>query len=56
VKSFCEVGYTNFRPNVFAAGKRVSIEILVGVGLHARCLVALKRIAPFSKNGNVQVK
>jgi len=35
LKSFCEVGYTNFRLNVFAAGKRISVEILVGVGLHA---------------------
>jgi len=35
LKSFCEVGYANFRPNVFAAGKRISMEILVGVGLHA---------------------
>jgi len=34
-KSFCEVGYANFRPNVFAAGKRISMEILVGLGLHA---------------------
>ena len=35
LKSFCKVGYANFRPNVFAAGKRISMEILVGVGLHA---------------------
>ena len=34
-KSFCEVGYANFRPNVFAEGKRISMEILVGVGMHA---------------------
>ena len=34
LKSFCEVGYANFRPNVFAAGKRISMEILVGVGVH----------------------
>ena len=33
VKSFCEVGYA--RQNVFGAGKRISTEILVGVGLHA---------------------
>jgi len=25
----------NHLPNVFAAGKRISMEILVGVGLHA---------------------
>ena len=35
LKSFCEVGYANFRPHVFAAGKRISMEILVGVRLHA---------------------
>ena len=35
LKSFCEVGYASFRPNVFAAGKRISVVILVGVGLHA---------------------
>jgi len=35
LKSFCEVGYANFRPNVFPAGKRISMEILVGVGVHA---------------------
>ena len=34
LKSFCEVGYANFRPNFFVAGKRISMEILVGVGLH----------------------
>jgi len=32
LKSFFAVGYANFRPNVFAAGKRISMEILVGVG------------------------
>ena len=56
LKSFCEVGYANFRPNVFAAGKRISMEILVGVGLHAWCPVALKRFVAFSKNRNVQEK
>jgi len=35
LKSFCEVGYANFWPNVFAAGKRISVDILVGMGLHA---------------------
>jgi len=35
LKSFCEVGYANLRPNDFAAGKWISMEILVGVGLHA---------------------
>jgi len=56
LKSFCEVGYGNFRPNVFAAGKRISMEILAGVGQHARCPVALKRFVAFSKKGNVQEK
>ena len=56
LKSFREVGYDNFRPNVFVAGKRISVEILVGVGLHAWCPVALKRFVAFSKNGNVQEK
>ena len=55
-KSFCDVGYANYRLNVFAAGKRISVEILVGLGLHARCPVALKIFAAFSKNGNVQEK
>jgi len=50
LKSFCEIGYANFRPNVFAAGKRMLMEILVGVGLHARWPVALKRFAAFLKN------
>jgi len=35
LKSFCEVGYANFRPHVFVAGKSISMEILIGVGLHA---------------------
>jgi len=34
LKSFCEVGYDNFRPNVFAAGRKISTEILEGVVLH----------------------
>ena len=34
LKSFCETGYADFRLNVFAAGKRISMKILVGVGLH----------------------
>ena len=54
LKSFCELGYANFRPNVFGAGKKISMEILVWVGLHAWCPVALKRFVAFSKNGNVQ--
>ena len=32
LKSFFEVGYANFKPNVFAAGKRISMEILAGWG------------------------
>ena len=47
LKSFCEVGCATFRPNVFAAGKRISMEILVGVGLHAWCPVELKRFVAF---------
>jgi len=35
LKSFCEVGCDNFRPNVFVADKRISMEILVRMGLHA---------------------
>jgi len=27
LKSFCEVSYANFRPNVFAAGKRISMNM-----------------------------
>ena len=49
LKSFCEVGYANFRPNIFVAGKRISMEILVGVGLHAWCPVASKRFVVFQK-------
>jgi len=56
LKSFCEVGYANFRPNVFGAGKRISMEILVGVVLHAWCPVALKRFVAFTKSRNVQEK
>jgi len=54
--SFCEVGYANFRPNVFVAVKRISVEILVAVGLHEWCPVALKRFVVYSKNGSVQEK
>jgi len=35
LKSFCEVGYANFRPNVVDTSNRISMEILVGVKLHA---------------------
>jgi len=56
LKSFCEVGYANFRPNAFSAGKRTSIKILVEVGLHAWCPVAFKRFVAFLKNGNVPEK
>ena len=35
LKSFREIGYANFRKYFFAAGKRISVEILVGVALHA---------------------
>jgi len=54
MKSFCEVGYANFRSTVFAADKKTSMEILVGVALHECCPISLKRFVAFSKNGNVQ--
>jgi len=47
LKSFCEVGYANFRPNIIAACKRISVEILVGVEMDAWCPVALKRFVAF---------
>jgi len=49
LKSFCEVGYTNFRPNVFSADKRISVEILGGVGLHALMPIFIKKICSFFK-------
>jgi len=49
LKSFCEVGYANFRPNVFSAGKRISMEILVGVWLHAMMPSSIKKICSFFK-------
>jgi len=49
LKSFCEVGYTNFRPNAFSADKRISMEILVGVGLHALMPSCIKKICSFFK-------
>jgi len=47
LKWFCEVGYANFRPNVFGVGKRISVEILVGVG--ATCVMpsSIKKIRSF---------
>jgi len=36
--------------------KRISMEILVGVGLQAWCAVALKRFVAFTKSGNTQEK
>jgi len=56
LKSFREVRYANFRLNVFAAGKRISMEISVLMRLHAWCPVTLKRFLAFSRNGNVQEK
>ena len=49
LKPFCEVGCAIFRLNVFAAGKRISVEILVGVGLHVWCPVELKKLVAFFK-------
>jgi len=40
--SFCEAGCANLGPNVFAADKRLAMEIFVGVELHAICPVAFK--------------
>ena len=42
------LGYANFRPNVFAAGKRISMEILVGGGA---CMMSssIKKIWSFFK-------
>jgi len=37
-------------------GKRMSVEILVGVGLQAWCAVALQKFLAFAKSGNVQEK
>ena len=56
MKSFCEVGYANYRPNVFVAGKRISVEIFEVLGLHEWCSISLKRFVAFSKNGYVQEK
>ena len=41
-KSFCKVGYANFGQTFFATSKRISMEILVGVGLHAWCPLLTK--------------
>jgi len=49
LKSLCEVGYANFRPNAFSAGKRISMEILVGVGLRAVMPSCIKKICSFFK-------
>jgi len=54
LKLFCEVGYANFRPNVFAAGKRI-INGDFGMG-GAACMmpISIKKICScFQKNGNV---
>jgi len=39
-----------------APGKRISMEISVGMGLRKSCAVALKRFVAFTKSGNVQEK
>jgi len=49
LKSFCEAGYADFRPNVFSADKRISMEILVRV--HAMMLSCIKKICSFFKKG-----
>jgi len=47
LKSFCEEGYANFRPNVFAAGKRI-INGHFGRG-GAACMMpsSIKKICSF---------
>jgi len=35
-------------------GKRISVDILIGVGVQAWCPVALKRFVAFAKSENVQ--
>jgi len=35
-------------------GKRISMEILVGVGLQAWCAAALERFVAFTRSGSVQ--
>jgi len=54
LKSFCKVGYANFRPNVIAAGKWIIINGDFGRG-GAACMIpsSNKKICSFSKNGNV---
>ena len=53
LKSFCEVSYADFRPNVFGAGKMISMEILVGEGwgCNDACMMpsSIKNICSFSK-------
>jgi len=49
LKSFCEVGYVNLRPNIFSADKRISMDILVGVGLHAMMPSCINKICSFFK-------
>jgi len=49
LKSFCEVGCAHLKPNFFAAGKRISVEISVGMGVYASCPAAMKRFGAFSK-------
>jgi len=47
LKSFCEVGYANFRPNAFSAGKRI-INGDFGMG-GAACMMpsSIKKICSF---------
>jgi len=35
LKSVCDIGYANLRPNLFVTCKKILIEVLVGMGLHA---------------------
>jgi len=53
-KSFCEVDCANFSPNIFCYCKRISMEIWLGVRMHAWCVV--DRLVAFLKSRNVEEK
>jgi len=49
LKSFREVGYANFRLNVFAAGRRISMEIFVRGRASSMMPSNIKKICSFFK-------
>jgi len=49
LKSFFEVGYSNFRPNDFSVGKRISMVILVRIGAACKMPSCLEKICSFFK-------